>query len=163
MREQLLEFTECMREHGIDMPDPVFSDGGRVEIEAARRRPAGRRARREDPTARSSQAAAGGLRPATTGVMRHERDGEGDDEDGWMAAGASRRAPPARRRAGLVVAGADDEPTVDGDGLADDLSTDSPTQLVEVVRARPRPHRGARRHDRPRRLAGHWSWPPPAR
>jgi len=32
MREQLLEFTECMREQGIDMPDPVFSEGGRVEI-----------------------------------------------------------------------------------------------------------------------------------
>ena len=34
MREQMLEFTECMREHGIDMPDPVFGEGGRVEISA---------------------------------------------------------------------------------------------------------------------------------
>jgi pyruvate/2-oxoglutarate dehydrogenase complex dihydrolipoamide acyltransferase (E2) component len=34
MREQLLEYTECMREHGIDMPDPVFDDDGRVEIQA---------------------------------------------------------------------------------------------------------------------------------
>jgi hypothetical protein len=30
MREQMLEFAECMREHGIDMPDPVFSDDGFV-------------------------------------------------------------------------------------------------------------------------------------
>ncbi len=34
MREQMLAFTECMREHGIDMPDPVFGEGGRVEISA---------------------------------------------------------------------------------------------------------------------------------
>ena len=26
MREELLAFSECMREHGIDMPDPVFSE-----------------------------------------------------------------------------------------------------------------------------------------
>ena len=28
MREQMLEFAECMRDHGIDMPDPQFSDDG---------------------------------------------------------------------------------------------------------------------------------------
>jgi hypothetical protein len=30
MQEALLEFAKCMREHGIDMPDPVFGEGGRV-------------------------------------------------------------------------------------------------------------------------------------
>ncbi len=35
MREELLEFAECMRDHGIDMPDPVFGDDGRVTMEAA--------------------------------------------------------------------------------------------------------------------------------
>jgi hypothetical protein len=34
MQEQLLEFAECMRDHGIDMPDPVFGEDGRVEIQA---------------------------------------------------------------------------------------------------------------------------------
>jgi hypothetical protein len=34
MREQLLEFAQCMRDHGIDMPDPVFGEDGRVEIQA---------------------------------------------------------------------------------------------------------------------------------
>jgi hypothetical protein len=34
MREQLLEFAECMRDHGIDMPDPVFEDNGRVTMSA---------------------------------------------------------------------------------------------------------------------------------
>jgi hypothetical protein len=33
MQEQALEFAECMREHGIDMPDPVFGEGGRVTVE----------------------------------------------------------------------------------------------------------------------------------
>ena len=28
MRQQMLDFAECMRDHGIDMPDPVFSDDG---------------------------------------------------------------------------------------------------------------------------------------
>lgn len=27
-----LEFTKCMRSHGVDMPDPVFQDGGAVSI-----------------------------------------------------------------------------------------------------------------------------------
>jgi hypothetical protein len=30
MQDALLEFAQCMREHGIDMPDPVFGEGGRV-------------------------------------------------------------------------------------------------------------------------------------
>jgi hypothetical protein len=33
MREQMLEFTECMREHGIDMPDPQFSDDGGFSVQ----------------------------------------------------------------------------------------------------------------------------------
>ena len=34
MREQMLEYAQCMRDHGIDMPDPTFSDDGRVQIGA---------------------------------------------------------------------------------------------------------------------------------
>jgi hypothetical protein len=34
MQERLLEFAQCMRDHGIDMPDPVFGEDGRVEIRA---------------------------------------------------------------------------------------------------------------------------------
>jgi hypothetical protein len=30
-RERALENARCMREHGIDMPDPTFGEGGRVE------------------------------------------------------------------------------------------------------------------------------------
>jgi hypothetical protein len=28
MRERALDFARCMREHGIDVPDPTFGDGG---------------------------------------------------------------------------------------------------------------------------------------
>lgn len=31
-REQMLNFAECMREQGIDYPDPIFSDDGGVTI-----------------------------------------------------------------------------------------------------------------------------------
>jgi hypothetical protein len=34
LREQLLEYAQCMREHGIDMPDPTFDeDGGGLVVE----------------------------------------------------------------------------------------------------------------------------------
>ena len=29
-KEQALKFARCMREHGIDMPDPQFEGGGRM-------------------------------------------------------------------------------------------------------------------------------------
>jgi hypothetical protein len=32
MRKSLLKFAQCMREHGVDMPDPQF-DGGRVQMQ----------------------------------------------------------------------------------------------------------------------------------
>jgi hypothetical protein len=34
MREQMLEFTECMRDHGIDMPDPQFDEDGGFSVQA---------------------------------------------------------------------------------------------------------------------------------
>src|SRR4051794_5004128 len=33
MRDQALKFAKCMREHGIDMPDPTFDSSGRTKIE----------------------------------------------------------------------------------------------------------------------------------
>jgi hypothetical protein len=31
-QDRMLAFAKCMRDHGIDMPDPDFSDGGRVAM-----------------------------------------------------------------------------------------------------------------------------------
>ncbi len=32
MRQQLLDYSQCMRDQGIDFPDPVFNDNGGVSI-----------------------------------------------------------------------------------------------------------------------------------
>ncbi len=32
MQDQMLAFSQCMREHGVDMPDPEFSEDGAVTI-----------------------------------------------------------------------------------------------------------------------------------
>jgi hypothetical protein len=32
MKQQALAFAQCMRDHGIDMPDPQFSDGGGFSV-----------------------------------------------------------------------------------------------------------------------------------
>lgn len=32
MKENALAFAECMREHGVDMPDPKFGHGGKVQL-----------------------------------------------------------------------------------------------------------------------------------
>jgi hypothetical protein len=32
MREQMLEYAQCMRDQGLDFPDPEFSDNGRVTM-----------------------------------------------------------------------------------------------------------------------------------
>jgi hypothetical protein len=33
MKQQALDFAKCMRDHGVDMPDPQFGEGGRVSIQ----------------------------------------------------------------------------------------------------------------------------------
>jgi hypothetical protein len=32
MQDEMLAFAQCMREHGIDMPDPDFGEDGRLEV-----------------------------------------------------------------------------------------------------------------------------------
>ena len=32
MKESMLAFAQCMREHGVDMPDPEFEQGGKVKM-----------------------------------------------------------------------------------------------------------------------------------
>jgi len=33
MQEQMIEFAECMREHGVDFPDPVFDENGGMTVQ----------------------------------------------------------------------------------------------------------------------------------
>jgi hypothetical protein len=37
MKQKLLDFAQCMRDHGIDMPDPQFDSQGRVKIDMGQR------------------------------------------------------------------------------------------------------------------------------
>ena len=46
MKQQALDFAKCMREHGVDMPDPQFDGGGRRHAEDRGRRPTTRTSRR---------------------------------------------------------------------------------------------------------------------
>jgi hypothetical protein len=32
MQDELLAFAQCMRDHGVDMPDPEFDEDGRIEV-----------------------------------------------------------------------------------------------------------------------------------
>ena len=34
MQEQMIEFAQCMREHGVDFPDPVFDENGGMTVSA---------------------------------------------------------------------------------------------------------------------------------
>jgi len=58
-REQMLAYAECMREQGIDMPDPQFGDDGSVQIEiGGRAEPGVEVAGPGDPMSEEWQAAA---------------------------------------------------------------------------------------------------------
>ena len=61
MRDQALEFAECMREHGIDMPDPVFDaeGGARVEVNVGDGGPGAGGIDFDDPDFQEAQEACG--------------------------------------------------------------------------------------------------------
>ena len=78
MQEQALAFAQCMREHGIDMPDPQFGNDGNgatVGIGDGERRPratpTSRRRRR--PARRSTGWSAAATGSTAAGVGRHRR------------------------------------------------------------------------------------------
>jgi hypothetical protein len=53
-RDAALRFARCMREHGVDVPDPKFGSGGGFMIQGARR---------DDPDFRDAQKACARLLP----------------------------------------------------------------------------------------------------
>jgi hypothetical protein len=68
LQERALKFTRCMREHGIDIPDPVFSDRGGFSVRGGSGRSGGRDSSidPDDPRFQAAQKACGGPRGATT-------------------------------------------------------------------------------------------------
>jgi hypothetical protein len=71
LREAALEFAKCMREHGVDMPDPKFQEGGGMTL----RMPAG--TRDDDPKFKAAQKACDPILRAA----RPEKDGDGPEEE----------------------------------------------------------------------------------
>ncbi len=124
MREELLEFSACMREHGIDMPDPVFGENGRVEIRAGEDGAAGPPAEFDDEEFQAAAEECG--RPGGDLFMTSDIDGRLVKV--WALAGAAVVTAGAVGITSLVVAGSDDDPPATTDDT-------TPTgQLVEVVR-----------------------------
>jgi hypothetical protein len=76
MREQLLEFAQCMRDHGIDMPDPVFGEDGRVEIQANGPGADGDPREDEDFQAAQEECGQGGFGPMAPAGSAPEDGGE---------------------------------------------------------------------------------------
>jgi hypothetical protein len=65
-QDKMLEFAKCMREHGVDMPDPQFGTGGNVTIGG----PDDGNGPRNDPkskTFQDAEAACGSLLPGKFG------------------------------------------------------------------------------------------------
>ena len=121
MREQMLEFAQCMRDHGIDMPDPTFSDDGRVEIGV------GGDGREIDPDEMdaANEACAGDdmfmAAPSRAGEAG-EDGGDGEPMRVWPMLGGAAVLVGAAGIAGVVVSGSS------GDDGSD---TDAPQTTVE--------------------------------
>lgn len=56
-QEAALAHAKCMREHGIDMPDPTFGEDGRARIEVRRRADGGRGFDPDDPKVEAAEEA----------------------------------------------------------------------------------------------------------
>jgi hypothetical protein len=57
-RQAFLDYAKCMRQHGIDMPDPQFTDGGGVNMTIRGRGPgAGGKGPEDDPKLKAAQQA----------------------------------------------------------------------------------------------------------
>jgi uncharacterized protein (DUF305 family) len=71
LREAALDYAKCMREHGIDMPDPQFQEGGGMTM----RLPRG--TQEDDPKFRDAQEACEPILRAA----RPERSGGGPEDE----------------------------------------------------------------------------------
>jgi hypothetical protein len=56
-KERVLKFAQCMRDHGIDMPDPTFGEDGRVQMRMGEGEGGGLGMDRENPRFQEAQGA----------------------------------------------------------------------------------------------------------
>jgi hypothetical protein len=86
MRENALAFARCMRDHGVDMPDPTFEAGGMVRSEL-RGKADGDGPDPESPVFQDAQKACEDQVGMKGPGMRVHRSGPGDDTGADKGAG----------------------------------------------------------------------------
>jgi hypothetical protein len=79
-QDKVLAFAKCMREHGVDMPDPDFSGGG-VRIQVNSGSDSGGTGPKEDPDFQTAEAACSSLLPGKMGPGGPGTDSSGDSEN----------------------------------------------------------------------------------
>lgn len=73
-RKRALEHSKCMREHGIDMPDPTFDENGGAQVRLGG--PGGEGIRPDDPKFKEAQKACGNLMGGGASKTDVEEDGQ---------------------------------------------------------------------------------------
>jgi hypothetical protein len=80
-QDKVLAFAKCMREHGVDMPDPDFSGGG-VRIQVNSGSDSGGAGPKEDPAFQAANDACSSLLPGKMGTGGSSQGGPGTDSSG---------------------------------------------------------------------------------
>ena len=79
-QDKVLAFAKCMREHGVDMPDPDFSGGG-VRIQVNSGSASGGTGPKEDPAFEAADEACSSLLPGKMGPGGPGTDSSGSSEN----------------------------------------------------------------------------------
>jgi hypothetical protein len=83
-QDKVLAFAKCMREHGVDMPDPDFSGGGvRIQVNSGTdTNNGGPRGPKDDPAFKAANDACSSLLPGKMGTGGSSQGGPGTDSQG---------------------------------------------------------------------------------
>jgi hypothetical protein len=83
-QDKVLAFAKCMREHGVDMPDPDFSGGGvRIQVNSgSASNGSGPKNPKDDPTFKAANDACSSLLPGKMGTGGSSQGGPGTDSNG---------------------------------------------------------------------------------
>jgi hypothetical protein len=81
-QDKVLAFAKCMREHGIDMPDPDFSGGGvRIQVNSGSDSGSGPRGPKDDPEFKAAEEACSSLLPGKMGTGGAGTDSKGGQDN----------------------------------------------------------------------------------
>ena len=86
-QEQLREFAQCMRDHGVDMPDPDANSGGLKITKSGG--PSSGGLSPDDPTFQAAQQACQDKLPGKNGGVTTQDGGDGKDSGGFGISGGS--------------------------------------------------------------------------